>query len=194
MTTNKTFLTLLLLGLSYTAYNAAAVSENFEISTPIDHEIVLSNIKSASTDAGLNVTGDINLGTIVINPDYTGGYTLWTYDEQGNINYPTGKGIVSAPNAQVGYFTANIPNPHACDTPDYACGGLRVVGDDGIDYILGMFTGEYFSDSCAFNIQYTGNDNRFKVYPSSCTMPADMSKVTQGNHSRNLPISYTPEA
>ncbi|MBR1648466.1 MAG: hypothetical protein IJ689_02580 [Alphaproteobacteria bacterium] len=175
--TNKTFLILLLAGVSYTAYNATAVSENFEISTTIDHEIVLGNLRTASTDANITKTGDINLGTIVISDDASGG-TDWGYDENGNYHWDYGNPyIVSADNASPGYFTADIPNPEACNTASNSCGGLWVGG-------LDMFHPGW----CGFKIKYTGNSNVFKVFCYDCAI--DISKAIIGKHEETITISY----
>ncbi|MBR1648729.1 MAG: hypothetical protein IJ689_03920 [Alphaproteobacteria bacterium] len=114
---NKTFLILLLAGISYTAYNAAAVSENFEISTTIDHEITLGGFRAASTDAGLKTDRDMDLGTITIDPSYVppDSDMIWSdiiYNSSGTVTSIDGV-VTHADNIKFGRFSANIPNPTA---------------------------------------------------------------------------------
>ena len=187
--TNKTFLILLLLGVSYTAYNAAAVSENFEISTTIDHEIVLGNFKAASEDGNIIKTGDISLGTIVINKDATG-ITAWEYSDSGIFRLKSGNGIVSAPNITVGTFTANIANPSACTTASNSCGGLNIAGNHGSS-IYNIFGGNSNSKGCNFYMKYNESADNFKVYPIVCQIN-DSSQVTTGTKTGTLTVSYTP--
>ncbi|MBR1649276.1 MAG: hypothetical protein IJ689_06760 [Alphaproteobacteria bacterium] len=113
--TNKTFLILLLFGVSYTAYNAAAVSENFAISTTIDHEITLGNFRAASADANLDVTGDLALGTITINPIYQTGSFM--PDTNGGIYIVEGTeqksgGVISVSGGHTGRIRVNLPDPY----------------------------------------------------------------------------------
>ncbi|MBR1648028.1 MAG: hypothetical protein IJ689_00330 [Alphaproteobacteria bacterium] len=103
--TNKTFLILLLTGISYTAYNAAAVSENFAISTTIDHEITLGSFRTASMDVDFDVTRDINIGTIVINKNLNSG-SLYRLD--CNDTLETRGGIVEVRNESMGLFSTNV--------------------------------------------------------------------------------------
>ena len=190
---NKTFLALLLIGVSYTAYNAAAVSENFEISTTIDHEIVLGNLRAASADAGITKTSDINLGTIYINPAYTEESTSWTYNDSGIVSYPKGKAVVSVPNATIGRFSANISNPEQCNTARRSCGGLRVTGNND-NFIFNIFGGNHYDNSCGFYIKYSGNPNIFTVAPYQCNLSIGAySSMTLGSHTGTLYISYNPE-
>ncbi|MBR1649450.1 MAG: hypothetical protein IJ689_07650 [Alphaproteobacteria bacterium] len=186
--TNKTFFTLLLLGISYTAYNAVAVSENFEISTTIDHEITLGGFRSLSEDgAGLDVKGNINLGTIYINPTYTQSDTYWNYSDQGIISYPPQKAIVRADNQTVGLFAADIPDPSACNNQASACGGLEVIGS----YVnsVSFFGG---GDSwCHAYIKYSGESNLFKLFLSYCHIGYP-SVITTGVKKGTLTITYTP--
>ena len=191
MTTNKTFLILLLAGVSYTAYNAAAVSENFEISTTIDHEIVLGNLRTASADANLDVTGNINMGTIIVNSQYTG-ITEWYYDYSGIIIYRNKGAIVSADNATLGYFTANVANPEACSklSPEVymdPCAGLAFSSP----FIDNLFGGsESDLNGCFFDFAYDG-ENNFIVRPAYCYIET-MPKVIFGTHTGTLTINYTP--
>ena len=94
--TNKTFLILLLAGVSYTAYNAAAVSENFEISTTIDH------------DVNIQVIQDLNLGNIVIRPDITNGEIV-SVGYNGNGDHHHSSGIIAISGIKCGKIRANIP-------------------------------------------------------------------------------------
>ncbi|MBR1648039.1 MAG: hypothetical protein IJ689_00385 [Alphaproteobacteria bacterium] len=188
MTTNKTFLTLLLLGLSYTAYNAAAVSENFAISTTIDHEITLGNFRAASADANLDVKGDINLGTIYINPIYSGDPTTWGYTDSGIIGYNNQGAIIRADNQSVGFFTANIANPEACNTATNSCGGLEVFG--GYRSAVYPF-GSGGEKWCHSYIKYSGEGNLFKVFLSHCYLDT-VSDIIPATRTASLTITYTP--
>ncbi|MBR1648441.1 MAG: hypothetical protein IJ689_02455 [Alphaproteobacteria bacterium] len=186
--TNKTFLTILLAGISCTAYNAAAVSENFAISTTIDHEITLGNFRAASADANLNVTGDINLGTITVNlnnPENTYGF-VW-YNENGVVRQTYGP-VVSATNITVGYFNADIPNPEACRGQTSSCGGLSLSPNH-----LGGILGAGKQNTCGFYIKYVSG-NTFKVYPYGCSYekPVDVNTVA-GTHTSTISIEYNPE-
>ena len=137
-------------------------------------------------DVSLSVTQDLDLGTITINPAFDGAATVWHYRASGVISFDPQGAIVSAGNATVGTFTANIPNPADCDgTAD--CGGLSVD-----DTIGNFFGGSDYTNNCDFQIQYSGSANTFKVYPDVCYI-GDISKVTTGTHSHTLTISYTPE-
>ncbi|MBR1648983.1 MAG: hypothetical protein IJ689_05225 [Alphaproteobacteria bacterium] len=192
MTTNKTFLILLLAGFSYTAYNAAAVSENFEISTTIDHEITLGSFRAASADADINTTSDINMGTIYINPNATG-RTYWYYHEDGVCYSYDGDAVVRADNETVGYFTANIPHPGACNTGNWSCGGLSVTGTR-LGAIDNIFGGSNSDNDCSFVIKYTGRENDFKLFALACYIGAGkISSITSGLHEGTLTISYNPE-
>ena len=185
---NKTFLILLLLGISYTAYNAVAVSENFEISTTIDHEIVLGNFRTSSADANFYVSGDIDMGLFVINTEYEG-ETYWQYSNTCKIYYTAGQAIVSASNQSIGYFTADIPNAHDCGRiTTHSCGGLGFSRDYvWIFNLLGANSGW-----CDFAIEYSGHDNVFKAFTQQCKI-TDASKVTEGVHSGHITIVYNPE-
>ncbi|MBR1649195.1 MAG: hypothetical protein IJ689_06335 [Alphaproteobacteria bacterium] len=103
MTTNKTFLILLLAGVSYTAYNATAVSENFIISTTIDHEIVLGNLRTASTDV-IDVQNSLNFGTIVIDKNISEGTCAATSAGKLDCN----GGVIEVSNTSWGRFIANV--------------------------------------------------------------------------------------
>ncbi|MBR1648708.1 MAG: hypothetical protein IJ689_03815 [Alphaproteobacteria bacterium] len=187
--TNKTFLIFLLAGVSYTAYNAAAVSENFAISTTIDHEITLGSFRAASTDAELDVFYDLNMGTIVINPAATE-LTGWMYDRGGAFDLVLGDAVVSADNLYEGGFDANIPNPEACDR-DSSCGGLSITGNDGSS-IYNIFGGNDRSNVCDFRIRYFSGTT-FAVTTLCTIFPGGASKITAGPHEGRLTISYNPE-
>ncbi|MBR1648997.1 MAG: hypothetical protein IJ689_05295 [Alphaproteobacteria bacterium] len=191
--TNKTFLILLLTGVSYTAYNAAAVSENFAISTTIDHEITLGSFRVASADANLDISGDISLGTIYINPTYSGATTSWGYSSSGVISYINQGAIVRADNQTVGKFTADVPNPDDCagSLSSYSCAGLTVTGT----YVnsIAFFGGNGSSNWCHSYIKYSGNDNLFNVFLTYCKL-GDIAGLTTGTKTGRLTVSYTPES
>ncbi|MBR1649273.1 MAG: hypothetical protein IJ689_06745 [Alphaproteobacteria bacterium] len=157
---------------SYCAY--AGNSATMTVTATIAHDVSLTKI------------GDINLGTITINPAYTGTDTYWTYSDSGVINYITQGAIVSADNATAGTFTANIANPSACNGTSISCGGFSA------DAEYPMFGGTGLSNACGFVIEYSESENSFKVVPYSCHIH-DMSKITTGNHSESITISYSAE-
>ncbi|MBR1649368.1 MAG: hypothetical protein IJ689_07220 [Alphaproteobacteria bacterium] len=144
-------------------------------------------------DVSLTKTGDINLGTITINPAYTGDTTRWEYSDSGVISYTNQGAIVSAPNATVGTFTANIHHPDTCDAPIDYCEGLSVEGNkgEGIADLFGASNSDI--NGCGFYILYSGTKNSFKVFPGACLI-GDVSSVTPGEHSGTLTIQYTPES
>ncbi|MBR1649288.1 MAG: hypothetical protein IJ689_06820 [Alphaproteobacteria bacterium] len=186
--TNKTFLILLLAGVSYTAYNATAVSENFEISTTIDHEITLGNFKAASADANLDVSENLNLGVIIIDPDCND-YTWWSYFDDGAINLENSNLIISASPLTGGFFHADIPNPSDCTNRQTSCGGLSVLGDSDVNANIHIFDTTDGSH-CTGYIKYTGNENIFRIYPN-CAIN-NPSLVPLGTHTSYFTISYTP--
>ncbi|MBR1648831.1 MAG: hypothetical protein IJ689_04455 [Alphaproteobacteria bacterium] len=174
---NKTFLALLLIGVSYTAYNAAAVSENFEISTTIDHEIVLGVIKAASADAKVSVDQDFHAGTIVFDPTHNNkDFYEIEYDENGYTSFVPG--ITSVSSVIIGQFSADIDNPANCNGTSHICGGLAVTElfDDGIFYCE------------SFKIKSIGN-NKFKVFPWYCGF---LGIPAVGKYQNSLTITYTP--
>ncbi|MBR1648504.1 MAG: hypothetical protein IJ689_02780 [Alphaproteobacteria bacterium] len=157
---------------SYAAY--AGNSATMTVTATIAHDVSLTK------------TGDINLGTITINPAYTGDTTRWGYSESGAISYTNQGAIVSAPNATVGTFTANIPNPTACNSGHWTCGGL-FLNSPGFSFL-----GESGSDNgCSFYIKYSGSGNAFKVVPNDCYI-RNVDLATTGSYSGTLTISYTP--
>ena len=144
-------------------------------------------------DVSLSVTQDINLGTITINPAYDEWDTEWQYNESGVFSYHNKRAIVSADNATVGIFTANISNPQDCNTHSDSCGGLSVTGNSGneIYYLFG--NGSHPIDNlCGFQIKYSGSGNNFTVFPDQCYIE-DISQVTPGRHNGTLTISYTAQ-
>ncbi|MBR1648626.1 MAG: hypothetical protein IJ689_03400 [Alphaproteobacteria bacterium] len=162
---------------SYAAY--AANSATMTVTATIAHDVSLTK------------TGDLSLGTITINPAYTGDDTHWNYSDSGVISYTNKGAVVSAPNVTVGTFTANIPNPEACSSESWICGGLSLAGTS-YDTINNIFGGSDNSNKCYFYIKYTGSDNNFKVYPGGCRISAGkISSVTTGEHSSTLTINYS---
>ena len=139
-------------------------------------------------DVSLTKTSDINLGTITINPGYMDYDTQWTYSDSGIPSFTSGKGIVSLSNQTVGTFTANIPNPSACDGTDNVCGGL--IANGGLDqYFFGRSDGAI--NSCIFAIKHI-SENNFKVFIDECWLETP-SAITEGNRSGTITISYNPE-
>ena len=166
---NKTFLTLLLLGVSYTAYNAVAVSENFEISTTIDHEIVLGGFRAASTDAGFDISSDINLGTIVIDPTKNTGSFEILSDE--SLWWGEGDdGIISITGYSCGRFSTNIEIYDAIDSFDYSALTMN---------------GSYVDPA----VYYDG-DTRKKFMV--CPQVSYKTPPSQGLHTGTFTVSYTP--
>ncbi|MBR1648284.1 MAG: hypothetical protein IJ689_01625 [Alphaproteobacteria bacterium] len=179
--TNKTFLILLLAGISYTAYNAAAVSEDFAISTIIDHEIVLGNLRTASTDANLDVTGNISLGTITINSTYGTGEVYYTSSGLA-FDISEDGDIIAATSQTPGYFSADISDPAACDGREYSCGGLMVPQAITFIYVKGSH-----ESGCELRISHITNNN-FKVWASECWF----NRASPGTYTQTFTISYTP--
>ncbi|MBR1649030.1 MAG: hypothetical protein IJ689_05470 [Alphaproteobacteria bacterium] len=143
-------------------------------------------------DVSLSVTQDIDLGTITINP--AAAYlTEWGYSDSGVYRLYTGDAVVSADNAIIGSFTANIPNPEACNTASDSCGGLSFIGDQPA-YTVDIFGGGGWGNDCYFLIKYSGSENSFKVFPYACGIDeGGVSSVTPGLHEGMLTISYTPD-
>ncbi|MBR1648353.1 MAG: hypothetical protein IJ689_01995 [Alphaproteobacteria bacterium] len=143
-------------------------------------------------DVSLTKTRDINLGTITLNPDAnSNSETVWNYNSSGEYIAGRGNGIVSADNATVGIFTANISNPSDCDSNDgyVSCGGLSIYGNND-HWIDSLFSGDYdHYDNCAFRFKYSGSENNFIVYPSECVI-GDLSSITPGTKTGTLTISY----
>ena len=135
-------------------------------------------------DVNLIVTHELELGTITVDPSFES--TGWWYDNEGNINDKL-KGFTSADTPTFGTFTANVPNPSACNN-DLSCGGLTFTGGKSAGKFDNMFgTG---SGSCYFKIKYTGTENNFIVSPYGCNI-SDMSKVTFNEvNSKTITIEY----
>ena len=159
---------------SYCAY--AGNSATMTVTATIAHDVSLDNVTNLS------------LGTITINPGYTG-FTGWNYDDSGEANYFEGQAIVSISNATFGTFTANIPNPSAC-TGGETCGGLRITGNED-NYINNLFGGSDESNYCGFRIKYGGLGSIFKVITEDCSI-GNVFSVTTGAHSGTLHIEYSP--
>ena len=159
---------------SYAAY--AGNSATMTVTATIEHDVQLGSVTNLS------------LGTITINPAYDDelGDTFWEYSDSGVISYANKGAIVSASNATVGIFTANIPNPSACNTLSPECGGLSFA-EGGM--INNFFGGNDDSNVCRLGIKYSGSENIFKVYPHDCYI-ALVSSVTTGLHERTITISY----
>ncbi|MBR1649307.1 MAG: hypothetical protein IJ689_06915 [Alphaproteobacteria bacterium] len=152
---------------SYCAY--AGNSATMTVTATINH------------DVSLNVTQDLDMGTIIINPAYDGDDTDWSYNATGVV-YGLDGAIVSADDATVGEFTANIPNPSACVGGYLECGGLELMYNFN-------FGG---NNNCDIVFSHTSGNN-FVVYPENCYM-SDFSNITAGEHSDTITISYTPES
>ncbi|MBR1648864.1 MAG: hypothetical protein IJ689_04620 [Alphaproteobacteria bacterium] len=159
---------------SYCAY--ASNSATMTVTATIAHDVSLS------------VTQDINLGTITINPAATK-YTDWEYTE-GKYSLLSGDGIVSADDATIGIFTANIPNPSACeDTLLQECNGLSVTPE-----MYNIFGGNDNSNSCGASFSYSGTENIFNMYVGGCSIDeGKISSVTPGMHTSTITISYNSE-
>ncbi|MBR1649011.1 MAG: hypothetical protein IJ689_05365 [Alphaproteobacteria bacterium] len=156
---------------SYAAY--AANSATMTVTATIAHDVSLTK------------TGDINLGTITINPAYKEGTVEWTYNESGTASVTSGAdGIVSIDTATFGTFTANVANPSACDGSQSSCSGLSV--DESMFGLLGT---DY--STCYFAIKYSGEGNSFKVYTTECSYAANIRipKENSGT-AKTLTISY----
>ncbi|MBR1648277.1 MAG: hypothetical protein IJ689_01590 [Alphaproteobacteria bacterium] len=159
---------------SYAAY--AGNSATMTVTARIEHDVQLGGVT------------DINMGTIYINPAYDGS-TEWDYSDSGEVNLFSPGAAVSVPNATAGTFTANIPNPSACNTSDSQCGGLTVEGTDDM-YIHNLFGGSDYQNNCAFHLKYNGTGNSFKVFPVGCAI-FDVSSAIPGEHSGTLTIRYS---
>ena len=133
-------------------------------------------------DVSLTTTGDINIGTITINPaDESGGAV--SYNLNGTFKNKSGS-ITAATDATPGTFTANIANPSACDGSSNTCGGLSVP-----DETLGILSGGESNNSCQFVIVHDSS-NKFKVVPSDCGFRFPYDTVV-GTHTKTITISYT---
>ena len=136
-------------------------------------------------DVSLSLDGDeMEFGTFYIDPSNTEGGDI-QYSESGAITSRPAY-IVSASDVTPMNFTANIPNPEACNAVSDTCGGLS-LSNVGEAYIFGAAAGDY----CQLFIKYTGIGNNFKIFPDYCRFdfPED---VVLGDHSDTITISYTP--
>ncbi|MBR1648884.1 MAG: hypothetical protein IJ689_04725 [Alphaproteobacteria bacterium] len=161
---------------SYAAY--ASNSATMTVTATIAH------------DVSLNVTQDLDFGTITINPAYTGSDTQWNYLSSGPISYEIQGAITSADNITFGTFIANIPNPSVCTGNAPICGGLSITGNNGNE-IRNIFGGSN-TNYCDFNIKYSGSERSFIVDVNECLI-RDVSQVTTGTHTGTLTISYNAE-
>ena len=145
---------------SYAAY--AGNSATMTVTATIAHDVSLTK------------TGDINLGTITINPAYAGA-VKWDYNESGTASVTSGAdGIVSIDTATFGTFTANVPDPSNH-------GNI-------FDYTAEMSLGG--KNYCSFGVFHISG-NTFVIYPDECGIE-DMSALTAGTYSVPINISYIP--
>ncbi|MBR1649136.1 MAG: hypothetical protein IJ689_06025 [Alphaproteobacteria bacterium] len=174
---NKYILLLGIAGVALGSYHAyAGNSATMTVTATIAHDVSLS------------VTQDLDLGTITVNPAATEESSC-SYTETGVVTCNQGDAFVSASNATVGAFTANIANKTACNTASNSCGGLNLGNNGTVDNIFG---GSGADNSCQFYIKYTGSSNIFKVYPWDCMIEeGGISSVTSGSHSGTLTINYS---
>ena len=134
-------------------------------------------------DVSLTITGDINLGTITINPAYSGNdVARWTYSYYGDVTISEQGALVSVPDINVGTFTANMPDPTACNGSNSVC-GLDFYSNES-------FFGNTMDNNCDISVKYVGSNN-FKVYPTNCFI-TDLSVVPFGLQSQTLYITYAP--
>ncbi|MBR1648267.1 MAG: hypothetical protein IJ689_07905 [Alphaproteobacteria bacterium] len=161
---------------SYTAY--ASNSATMNVTATIAH------------DVSLNVTDDIDFGTITINPAALQEANILTimYNHNGTI-MSKDTGIISATMASPGGFTANIPNPSACSAASDSCGGLDLPNTNSGEL---KFTGATYS-YCQMYIKYTGNANEFKMVPVEFAIVSKDINLN-GEYSMEVTISYTPES
>ena len=156
---------------SYCAY--AGNSATMTVTATIAHDVSLTG------------TGDISLGTITVNPGYTGTDTEWSYSDSGIPSIESGEGIVSLSNQTVGTFTANIPNPSACDGTTDECGGFSTDSDMDQTWFGGSSTNV---NSCNWNIKHISG-NSFKLFIYQCWLESP-STTTEGNRSATITINY----
>ena len=158
---------------SYVAY--AGNSATMTVTATIDH------------DVSLNVTQDLDFGTITINPAYAGNDTRFSISSSGVVMLIGGAITGYFDDIAVGTFTANIANPSACYDQTTSCGGLSLTGNR----INNIFGGNDNSNYCIF-MMAQDEGNRFLVWPDWCVIQ-DVSKVTKGTHTHTnaLTISYT---
>ncbi|MBR1649406.1 MAG: hypothetical protein IJ689_07425, partial [Alphaproteobacteria bacterium] len=80
-------------------------------------------------DVSLNVTQDIELGTITIDPSRNTGTILYYKSIKGITKLD---GVIAVNGYTAGRFTANIANPTACNGARNPCGGLTITYDGGL--------------------------------------------------------------
>ncbi|MBR1649282.1 MAG: hypothetical protein IJ689_06790 [Alphaproteobacteria bacterium] len=154
---------------SYYAY--AANSATMTVTATINHDVSLTG------------TGNINLGTITINPAGEG-YGSTSYNSDGTLKAKTDP-VTAATAATPGTFTANIANPSACNGTSYTCGGLSV--DYGKESTANIMGGDASSEAgCTFVIAHDSS-NTFKVVPSYCGVNV---RADPGDHEATITISY----
>ena len=124
-------------------------------------------------DVSLNVTQDIELGTITIDPSRNTGTILYYKSIKGITKLD---GVIAVNGYTAGRFTANIANPTACNGARNPCGGLTITYDGGL-------TG--FSWNPVIVYQYTTND--FRVYDAL----SYTSAPAEGDYEGEITISYT---
>ena len=124
-------------------------------------------------DVSLNVTQDIELGTITIDPSRNTGTILYYKSIKGITKLD---GVIAVNGYTAGRFTANIANPTACNGARNPCGGLTITYDGGL-------TG--FSWNPVIVYQYTTND--FRVYDAL----SYTSAPAEGDYEGEIRISYT---
>ncbi|MBR1648797.1 MAG: hypothetical protein IJ689_04275 [Alphaproteobacteria bacterium] len=151
---------------SYAAY--AGNSATMTITVRIEH------------DVSLTLEGNtMDFGTIYIDPSNSdGGKVL--YNESGAITRQDDYIVSASPVTPIN-FTANIPNPSACNNASTGCGGLS-LSNDGKAY-LGRFS------HCGLYIKYTGTENKFKLRPTGCVFDYP-DEVPLGDYSDTITITY----
>ncbi|MBR1648827.1 MAG: hypothetical protein IJ689_04435 [Alphaproteobacteria bacterium] len=138
-------------------------------------------------DVSLNILTNPNLGTITINPASSGVIDISYNKDTGEPGIYTDT-VVDADYATAGTFTANIPNPEACNGDPYN-DNCKIQGQGVIGNCLGNSGGT----DCIIAFKYTGSSNLFKIIPLDC-WANDASRVVPGTHTTSITISYTPEA
>ncbi|MBR1648188.1 MAG: hypothetical protein IJ689_01145, partial [Alphaproteobacteria bacterium] len=116
---NKYILLLGVAGVSIGSYTAYATnSATMSVTATIAH------------DVSLNVTQDLELGTITIDPSQNTGFIGYGAFDEIRSN-PEG-GVIAVNGYTAGRFTANIANPTACNGARNPCGGLTITYDGGL--------------------------------------------------------------
>ncbi|MBR1648852.1 MAG: hypothetical protein IJ689_04560 [Alphaproteobacteria bacterium] len=129
-------------------------------------------------DVSLIAGNDLDFGTITINPTDAAAWDV-VYREDGTSNGLNSDNVISADDATLGTFTANIPNPSACNNYSYSCGGLSLsVPELTLDGTNG----------CSFGIKYSGSGNTFNLVPDECYFESPVS----GTFEQEVTITYHP--